>query len=104
MKRPETRQMKKLRNSFFEEGKRLDADPSTRHLADCWLCKQRIDYNVDASTTPDSHNLDHYHAYADRPELLYDPSNARHSHFNCNSSRGRRAPSPGLGDPLGDWW
>lgn len=96
--------MKKLRSQFFEEGKRLDADLDTRPLADCWICKQRVDYNVAPSTTPDSHNLDHYRAYADNPDLIEDPSNFRHSHFNCNTSRGRRAPSPGLGDPLGNWW
>ena len=103
-RRPDTRRMKKLRAAFFAEGKRLDADPATRHLANCWLCGHRIDYLAEPSSTPDSHNLDHFKPYADAPELIDDPSNFRHACFVCNTSRGRRAPSPGLGDPLGDWW
>ncbi|WP_220490856.1 hypothetical protein [Tessaracoccus sp. MC1627] len=104
MRRPDSRRMKKLRAEFFEQGRRLDADPATRHLANCWLCKQRIDYVADPSTTPDSHNLDHYTPFADAPELLEDVTGFRHSHFNCNSSRGKRAPSPGLGEALDEWW
>ena len=96
--------MKKLRAAFFAEGRRLDADPKTRDQANCWLCKQRIDYTVDPHTTPDSHNLDHYVTVHDNPDLQADPSNFRHSHMLCNLSRGHRAPSPGLGDHVGDWW
>lgn len=103
-RRPDSRRMKKLRAEFFEQGRRQDVDPVTRQLADCWLCKQRIDYNVEPSSTPDSHNLEHYHTYHDRPDLLEDPSNFRHSHFLCNTARGKGAPSLGLGDELGDWW
>ena len=103
-KRVDTRNMKRLRAEFFADGKLLDADPDTRHLANCWLCGQRIAYDLAPSTTPDSHNLDHYTPYADAPELLEDPSGFRHAHFACNTSRGRRAPSPGLGEQLNDWW
>lgn len=103
-KRVDTRHIKKLRQAFFDEGRRLDADPETRHLADCWLCKQRIDYDAAPSTSPDSHNLDHLTPYAEAPELLEDPSGFRHSHFACNASRGKRAPSPGLGEEVEDWW
>ncbi|WP_439593903.1 hypothetical protein [Microbacterium sp.] len=94
--------MHKLRDEFFEEGKRLDAagDPA----ANCWLCKQRIDYEAGQGTTPDSHTLDHFHVVDDRPDLQEDPSNFRHAHFNCNSSRGKRTPSPGLGEPAPSWW
>lgn len=96
--------MKRLRAAFLEEGRRLDADPTTRHLADCWLCGQRIAYDVPPGTTPDSHNLDHLHPVSTHPELQEDPSGFRHAHFQCNASRGNRAPSPGLGDPIADWW
>ena len=100
--RPDSRRMKRLRREFFEQGKRLDAagDPA----ADCWLCRQRIDYNVEPHTTPDSHNLDHYHPFSTHPELLEDVTNWRHSHMLCNLSRGNRSPSPGLGESVGEWW
>ena len=103
-KRVDTRRMKKLRGEFFREGQRLDADPATRHLADCWLCGQRIDYLAAPHTTPDSHNLDHAIAYADAPELLEDPTNFRHAHRACNEDRGKAAPSLGLGAPVAAWW
>lgn len=104
MVRVDSRAHKAARADFFEEGKRLDADPATRHLADCWLCKQRIAYDVDPGTTPDSHTLDHFHPVDDFPELQHDVTNFRHAHFDCNSSRGKRAPSPGLGETIPDWW
>ncbi|MFE9232041.1 hypothetical protein [Cellulosimicrobium funkei] len=104
MARSETRAMKAARSEFFAEGKKLDADPATRHLANCWLCKQRIDYTVPPSTTPDSHNLDHFHPVATHPELQHDTTGFRHSHFSCNASRGSRAPSAGLGDEVDPWW
>jgi len=103
-KRPETRLDKQQRTEFFEEGRRLDADPETRHLAACWLCRLPIDYTVDPATTQDSHTLDHYFPVEDYPELQNDPDNFRHAHFNCNSSRGKNAPSPGLGEPMPAWW
>jgi 5-methylcytosine-specific restriction endonuclease McrA len=95
--------MKRLRQAFFDEGARLDAHPDTRDLAQCWLCKQRIDYSVPPNSTPDSHNLDHYVTIADDPTLQEDPTNFRHAHADCNAARGRRAPSPGLGEPIPDW-
>ena len=104
MARSSSRHMKRLRAEFFAEGKRLDADPITRHLADCWLCGQRIAYDVEPSSTPDSHNLDHYHPVSTHPELQEDPSGFRHAHFQCNTSRGNRAPAPGLGEVVAAWW
>ena len=104
MTRSSSRHMKQLRAEFFESGRTLDADPITRHLAGCWLCGQRIDYTVDPSTTPDSHNLDHLHPVSTHPELQEDPSGFRHAHFQCNTSRGNRPPSPGLGDEIPSWW
>lgn len=98
----ETRRMKKLRTEFFEQGRRLAAagDPT----ADCWLCGMPIDYTVPANTTPDSHNLDHYYPVSDYPERQEDPTGFRHSHQVCNVTRGKRAPAPGLGTIVPDWW
>jgi len=97
--------MHMLRDDYDDDGKRLDADPETRHEADCWLCHGRIDYTVPAATTPDSHTLDHAKDVDTYPELQEDPDNFRHCHFNCNSSRGRRAPNDqGLGEPMPAWW
>ncbi len=104
--RTNTRRMHKLRDEFFAEGARLDADPDTRELASCWLCTDRIDYIASPGTTPDSHTLDHYYAVDDYPELQEDPDNFRHAHFDCNSRRGKRAPTTaaGLGTPMPQWW
>lgn len=97
-----TRRMKRLRDEFFEEGKTLDAagDPE----ANCWICKGRIDYQVDANITPDSHNLDHRKPVEQFPELQEDPTNFRHSHMLCNGKRGNKEPSLGLGEAVADWW
>ena len=104
MARSDTRAMKAERAAFFAEGARLDADPETRHLANCWLCKQRIAYDVEPNSTPDSHNLDHYHPVSTHPELQHDTTNWRHSHMLCNQNRGNRAPSAGLGESVAEWW
>lgn len=102
MARTNTRAMHARREAFFQEGKQLDAagDPA----ADCWICKARIDYNVQPDSTEDSHNLDHYFTVDAHPELQEDLSNFRHSHRRCNRQRGKDAPSAGLGDPMPDWW
>lgn len=102
MARTNTRRDNVLRQEFFEQGKRLAAvgDPE----ANCWLCKLPIDYDAVPNTTPDSHNLDHYRPVSTHPELRLDPDNARHSHQLCNQSRGNSSPSPGLGEPVKDWW
>ena len=103
-KRKNTRRMHKLRDEFFLEGKRLDADPATRDQACCWLCKGRVDYTAAPNTTPDSHNLDHAIPVDDRPDLQDDTDNFRHAHSDCNARRGKRAPSPGLGAQVPAWW
>lgn len=103
-KRKNTRRMHKLRDEFYLEGKRLDADPATRDRSLCWLDGQRIDYDAAPGTTPDSHTLDHVKPVEDYPELQEDPTNFRHAHFDCNSSRGKRTPSAGLGEPAPAWW
>jgi hypothetical protein len=102
MARTNSRRMHLLRTEFFEAGRALDAkgDPA----ADCWLCKERINYQAPAHTTPDSHNLDHYFTVIEHPELQEDPDNFRHSHMACNGSRGASAPSLGIGQLVDDWW
>lgn len=100
--RTNSRRMHALRDAFFEEGKKLDGQGNAE--ADCWLCRQRIDYVAEPSTTPDSHNLDHFYPVEDFPELQEDPTNFRHAHFLCNGQRGKKAPSLGLGEPVADWW
>ena len=102
--RTNTRRMHRLRDEFFDDGRRYDADPTTRHLSVCWLCKGRIDYDAKPGTTPDSHNLDHYLTVKDHPELQDDPDNFRHSHKSCNQERGTTAPSAGLGEEMPPWW
>lgn len=104
-KRTHTREDQRQRTEFFQEGKALDADQATRHFADCWLCRTRIDYDVDPGTTQDSHTLDHYYPVDSHPELQNEPTNFRHAHFNCNSSRGKgERITHGLGEPIADWW
>ncbi|WZH36251.1 MAG: hypothetical protein PIR02_16005 [Microbacterium enclense] len=105
-KRTSTRNFHELRDQFFEEGKEQDAspDPDVRRLALCWLCRGRIDYNVEPSSTPDSHNLDHFHTVEDRPDLQEDWDNFRHAHALCNGNRGNGNPVVDLGEPVADWW
>lgn len=102
MARTSTRLGHRLRAEFFEDGKRLDAlgDPA----ANCWLCKQPIDYDVAPNSTPSSHNLDHYLPVATHPELQDDPDNFRHSHADCNTRRGKDAPGLGLGVEVPAWY
>jgi hypothetical protein len=106
MARTNTRLDHQLRDAFFAEGKAQSEsdDPEVRKLSDCWLCRTAIDYLADPGTTPDSHNLDHYYPVSTHPELQQDPDGFRHSHFLCNTSRGNRTPSLGLGEPMPDWW
>lgn len=104
MARTNTRLDHDLRDDFFDEGKRLDADPERWTESVCWLCKARIDYNVRAGSTPDSHNLDHFHPVSTHPELQSDQDNFRHSHTLCNQQRGNGAPAPELGEMVPDWW
>lgn len=106
--RKNTRRMHKLRDEFYAEGQRLDRDPATRAQASCWLCPPgdaaRIDYTVPAGTTDNSHALDHFFPVEKYPELQEDWDNFRHAHRLCNERRGDRAPRPGLGETVPDWW
>lgn len=101
--RTDSRRMHDLRQQFFEEGKRLDAEGDPE--ANCHICRGRIDYDAGAGTTPESHNLDHYYAYSTHPELYEDWDNFRHSHDLCNKTRGNGAiDGGGLGELVPDWW
>ena len=106
MARTNSRRMHALRDEFFSLGKAQSQsdDPDIRKLSDCWLCLAPIDYVADPSSTPDSHNLDHYHPVSINADLQEDPTNFRHSHFACNTSRGNKTPSLGLGEQMPDWW
>lgn len=104
MARVNSRRMQTLRAAFFAEGKRLDADPSTRDQSVCWICRQRIDYDADPGTTEDSHELDHVVPVSLRPELQEDPTNFAHAHRRCNGQRGATAPRGDLGDEVPAWW
>ena len=96
--------MHALRTEFFEDGRRLDADPETRARSVCWICQQRIDYDAAPGTTPQSHELDHVRPVAQFPELQEDPSNFAHSHRACNGARSTGAPRGDLGDEVPQWW
>ena len=102
--RSSSRHMRELRTAFFEEGKRLDADPATRAQADCWICGQRTDYDAAPGSTEDSHELDHALPVATHPEAQEDPSNFKHAHRRCNNKRGKTAPRGDLGDQVSPWW
>lgn len=102
--RSNTRRMNRLRQEFFAEGKRLDADPSTRAEALCWLCLQRIDYDLEPGSEDAAHELDHMVPVSVDPSLQEDPTNFRHSHRGCNRSRSNRAPVGALGDVVEAWW
>lgn len=104
MPRRSTRRFKKLRDEFFEEGKCLDADPSTRAESVCWICEQRIDYDAAPGTTDDSHELDHMIPVSVDDRLQEDPTNFRHSHRLCNLRRSNRAPVGAGGERVAAWW
>ncbi len=102
--RTNSRRMHTLREQFFAEGQRLDADDATRDQSVCWICKGRIDYDAAPGTTDQSHELDHYHPVSLRPDLQEDPTNFRHAHARCNAERGNRQPTTNIGETVPDWW
>lgn len=101
-KRVASRRFKLLRQEFFEQGKRLDAQSDP--LADCWICHKRIDYSCPPGTSDMSHELDHFYPVSIYPELQEDPANFKHSHRICNLKRGNGQPKIGLGDVIARWW
>jgi hypothetical protein len=106
-KRKETRRMGLLRKTFYEEGREASRSPNKEKRASsyCWLDNTPINYDVAPSSTPDSHNLDHYFSVDEHPELQEDPSNFRHAHFLCNIKRGKKTvDGGGLGEPVDPWW
>lgn len=102
--RSNTRRMNRLRQEFFERGKRLDADPATRPESVCWICERRIDYDAEPGTTEESHELDHMIPVSIDPGLQEDPTNFRHAHRRCNRERSNRSPVGDLGDRVEAWW
>lgn len=96
-----------LRKQFYEAGRAasLADDKATRDTSNCWLCHLPINYDAPPSSTPDSHNLDHYYPVDTHPELQEDPSNFRHAHFLCNIKRSNKLiDGGGLGEPVEAWW
>ena len=102
--RVNTRRMRQLRRDFFEEGRRLDADPQTRDQSACWLCGQRIDYDAAPGTTDDSHELDHVVPVSAAPDMQEEPSNFRHAHRRCNAARSNKVPVGALANRPRPWW
>jgi len=58
----------------------------------CWLCHQPINYQ--ASRTPDSFEVDHYHPISIRPDLIFEPRWFRPSHAQCNNQRNNKPADP----------
>ena len=104
MARIASRRFKTLRDEFFLAGRAHDANPATRPLSVCWICRQRIDYDAAPGTTDDSHELDHYYPVSTHPDLQEDPAGFRHAHRACNGARGNQVPTAGLGQTIPDWW
>lgn len=104
MARVNTRRMRQLRQDFFEEGRRLDADPRTRDQSACWLCGQRIDYDAAPGTTDDSHELDHVVPVSSAPDMQEEPGNFRHAHRRCNAARSNSVPVGALANRPRPWW
>lgn len=68
----------------------------------CWLCGQPIDYTLQ---WPDlgSFSVDHRTPREDAPHLAEDPANLAAAHLGCNTTRGKRDPSPSLGSSSRRW-
>jgi hypothetical protein len=92
---------KKLKSEFREQGARF-RHPDGRIGADCWICNSAIDFKL-AYPHPMSWSLDHAITVKERPELLCDPLNFRHSHLDCNLVRGTDEPGIDIGEPSEVW-
>lgn len=62
----------------------------------CWLCGQRIDYDL-PTEDPSSFSVDHVHPVTARPDLAEIYGNLAAAHLGCNRARGNRLPPAGLG-------
>src|SRR5271165_1467974 len=67
----------------------------------CWLCHQPIKYDA-PPLTKDAFELDHAVPVSQRPDLEYDPANARPSHSSCNRRRQAKA-APRRGWQPANW-
>lgn len=65
-------------------------------------CNSDIDYKL-AYPHPYSWSLDHAITVKERPDLLLDPLNFRHSHHDCNQQRGTDDPKLDIGEPSEVW-
>lgn len=82
--------------------KQLKAEQRAKGLP-CWLCGQPINYQARDPEDDDAFSYDHVKSWHDYPELRYEPSNGRSAHQRCNKSRGRKAPSLGIGIASEKW-
>jgi hypothetical protein len=95
---------KRLKANFRAEGARERQKDGT-FGAPCWLCDNSIGpigYNLDYPH-PLSWSLDHALTVKERPDLIMDPLNFRHSHHDCNQRRGSDDPAIDLGEPSEVW-
>lgn len=70
----------------------------------CWLCRELIDYDADATIDDYAFQLDHFWPWEPYPNLRDDPTNYRPSHRLCNLKRGGEMPRPELGPLSRDWF
>jgi 5-methylcytosine-specific restriction endonuclease McrA len=62
------------------------------HPPSCWLCGQ-----------PGANSVDHVLSRSKYPELVWDESNMRPAHTDCNSSKGATATTRDLGSASYGW-
>lgn len=69
----------------------------------CYICRQPIDYDLEDRNHPDGFTVDHLKPWAHHPELRTDPGNLVAAHRRCNSSKGDREVTHGLGMQSRQW-
>lgn len=94
-------EFKRLRKGFREQGARQH-NPDGSIGAPCWLDGSDIDYSL-KYPHPFSWSLDHAIPVKERPDLLMDVENFRHSHLDCNIGRGTDEPNIDIGKPTEAW-
>lgn len=92
---------KRLKENFRNEGAR-QRNPDGGTGAPCWLCGGDVDYRL-KHPHPFSWSLDHAKTVKERPDLIMDPMNFRHSHLDCNFGRGTDDPKIDIGQPSEIW-
>ncbi|MFF0942702.1 HNH endonuclease [Kocuria sp. CPCC 205300] len=70
----------------------------------CWLCGQRIDYDVVDPYDDRYMEPDHLHPVSTHPQYAEDPANLRASHRACNRHRGNQTATNMLGTQSRNWF